>query len=122
MNNVFRIQDYLRHLQEATERIATYIEDVDEMAFLQMPLVQDAVIRNLEIIGEACNNILKTAPEFAEAHPEIPWTSAIGARNALSHGYFKVDLAVVWTTVQEDLPALYEAVTAILADMSSHIG
>jgi uncharacterized protein with HEPN domain len=76
---------------------------------------QDAVIRNLEIIGEACSNICKLDPEFALAHPEIPWSNAIGNRNALSHGYFSVDLELVWATVWRDLPNLKVAVQNLLA-------
>jgi uncharacterized protein with HEPN domain len=60
-----RLADYLHHILEAIERIAQYTEDMDEPAFLNSPLVQDAVIRNVEIIGEASNNIEKRYPEFA---------------------------------------------------------
>ncbi|MGH8830915.1 MAG: HepT-like ribonuclease domain-containing protein, partial [Polaromonas sp.] len=73
------------------------------------------VIRNMEVIGEACSNIRKLAPEFAQAHPEVPWGSAIGNRNALSHGYFSVDLELVWATMQTDLPALKVAIERLLA-------
>ncbi len=67
---------------------------------------QDAVIRNLEIIGEACNNVVKNDPAFAKLHPELPWGFAYEMRNALSHGYFKVDLDIVWATITSDLPGL----------------
>lgn len=55
------------------------------------------------------------APEFARAHPEVPWGSAIGNRNALSHGYFSVDMELVWATMQTDLPALKMAIERLLA-------
>lgn len=69
-----RLVDYLSHILMAVERIATYTEDMDEAAFLNDRMVQDAVLRNLEVIGEASNNIEKRYPEFAEAHPELPLT------------------------------------------------
>ncbi len=98
--------DYLAHILEAIERIAQYTEDMDEAAFFMNRLVQDAVIRNFEIIGEASSNIAKRYPEFAEQHPELPFSSAYQMRNALAHGYFKVDFAIVWRTIQEELPNL----------------
>ena len=76
-----RLADYLAHIAEAIERIDCYTEDMDEMAFLNHQLVQDAVIRNLEVIGEASNNIEKHYPEFAAAHPELPLSSAYQMRN-----------------------------------------
>jgi len=77
-------------------------------------LVQDAVIRNIEIIGEAARNIAKRDPAFAAAHPEIPWVSAIKMRDRISHGYFSVDLETVWHTAQRDLPEIEVHVSALL--------
>ena len=73
----------------------------------------DAVIRNLEVIGEACNNIAKNHPDFAAQHAAIPWGFAYEMRNALAHGYFTVDLAIVWKTIQSDLPLLHEQVSVL---------
>lgn len=84
-----RLADYLAHILEAIERIDGYVLDMDELTFLNNTLVQDAVIRNFEIIGEASNNIEKKYPEFVMDHP------AYQMRNALAHGYFKVDFEVV---------------------------
>jgi uncharacterized protein with HEPN domain len=67
--NQQRLGDYLAHILEAIERIDRYTINLDELAFLKNPLVQDAVICNLEIIGEASNNIEKHNPEFAAANP-----------------------------------------------------
>ena len=64
---------------------------MDEVAFLNSEMVQDAVIRNIEIIGEASSNIQRTAPEFAAQHDDIPWQVMYAARNRVSHGYDKVD-------------------------------
>lgn len=71
-----RLIDYLAHILEAIERIEEYVSDMDEMAFLDNKLVQDAVIRNFEIIGEASRNIEKRFPEFLFMHPELPFASA----------------------------------------------
>ena len=83
-----RLQDYLAHILQAIERIDRYCEDLSELDFLHNELVQDAVIRNFEVVGEACNNIEKQYADFAEAHPELPLSSAYQMRNAIAHGYF----------------------------------
>lgn len=101
-----RLSDYLAHILQAIENIQRYTEDMDEAAFLRNQLVQDAVIRNFEVIGEASRNIELAAPDFAKAHPEIPFAFAYEMRNSLAHGYFKVDLEIVWKTIELDLPDL----------------
>lgn len=73
----------------------------------------DAVIRNLEIIGEACNNITKNHPDFAARHASVPWGFAYEMRNALAHGYFTVELGIVWQTIQNDLPVLQAQVAKL---------
>lgn len=112
-----RLVDYLGHILEAIERIERYTEDMDEMAFLDDEMAQDAVIRNFEIIGEASHNIEVNFPEFAQAHPELPLAFAYQMRNAVAHGYFKVDLEIVWKTLNNDLAGLYRQVQSVLADL-----
>lgn len=112
MSSNHKLSDYLSHIQDAIKRIDTYTSDMDEVAFLKSQLVQDAVIRNLEVIGEASRNIEKHHPDFAEKHPELPLGDAYQMRNAIAHGYFKVDLEIVWRTTQRDLPDLYAQVQA----------
>jgi uncharacterized protein with HEPN domain len=99
-NHPPRLPDYLGHISEAIERIQRYTGDLSESAFLQSDIAQDAVIRNLEIIGEASRNIERNHADFAAAHPELPLGVAYEMRNALAHGYFKVDLSIVWKTIQ----------------------
>lgn len=89
------------------------------MSFLDSPLVQDAVIRNFEIIGEASNNIEKRYPDFAAAHPDLPLSFAYQMRNAVAHGYFKVDLEIVWKTIQSDLPTLNSQIEDAQASLRS---
>ena len=105
-----RLDDYLAHIIEAIERIDRYTEDMVEVTFLNDPMVQDAVIRNFEIIGEASNNIEKRFPDFAAAHPELPLSFAYQMRNAIAHGYLKVDLEIVWRTIQSDLHVLHSQI------------
>lgn len=113
-----RLPDYLGHILEAIERIQHYVEDMDEVGFLDNKLVQDAVIRNLEVIGEASRNIERVHPEFAAAHPELPLALANDMRNSLAHGYFKVDLEIVWKTIQVNLPDLQAQITEVSATLS----
>ena len=113
-----RLPDYLNHILEAIERIEEYVSDLDEIAFLGNKLVQDAVIRNFEVIGEASNNIEKRFPEFVAAHPELPLASAYQMRNAVAHGYFQVDLEILWKTIQRDLPSLHTKVEEIRVKLS----
>lgn len=119
MNKAGRVPDYLAHILHAIERIERYTADMDELGFLGSELVQDAVIRNIEIIGEASNNILRVDPDFAARHEDIPWLVMYTMRNRVSHGYDKVDLEVVWKTVQRDLPMLYRQIAALIASLSS---
>jgi uncharacterized protein with HEPN domain len=112
MNKALIVPDYLGHILEAIERIEEYVSDMDELAFLSSKLVQDAVIRNIEIIGEASNNIQRVDPVFAAQHAEIPWQVMYAMRNRVTHGYDKVDFEMVWKTICNDLPDLYQLVQA----------
>ncbi|MBS9434490.1 DUF86 domain-containing protein [Photorhabdus hainanensis] len=116
-----RLVDYLAHILEAIKRIDSYTEDMDELAFLNNRLVQDAVIRNFEIIGEASNNIGKHYPDFAIANPELPLSFAYQMRNVLAHGYFKVDLEIVWKTIHSALPGLYQQILELMPKDSHEI-
>ena len=110
-----RVADYLQHILQAVDNIQSYTAGMDLAAFMADSKTSDAVIRNFEVIGEACNNVVKNHAAFATQHPTVPWSFAYEMRNALSHGYFTVDLAIVWQTVQHDLPALRAQVTALVA-------
>ncbi len=108
-----RVQDYLQHILEAVSNIQDYTVGMDFAVFMADRKTRDAVIRNLEVIGEACNNVVKNHPEFAAQHVVVPWSFAYEMRNALSHGYFAVDHAIVWQTIQQDLPSLKNQITAL---------
>ena len=112
-----RLGDYLGHILEAISQIQNYCEDLDEITFLKNRMIQDAVIRNFEIIGEASKNVERVALEFVAAHPELPLAFAYDMRNLLAHGYYKVDVAVVWKTIERDLPFLQQQVTMAMRNL-----
>jgi uncharacterized protein with HEPN domain len=72
------------------------------------------LFRNFEIIGEASKNVERVAPEFVAAHPDLPLAFAYDMRNLLAHGYYKVDVGVVWKTIERDLPYLQQQVTTAM--------
>ncbi len=118
MNHPERVQEFLRHIAEAIERAGRYIERLDSIdAFRQNRRDQDAVIRNIEIIGEAASRIQKHAPEFVVLHPQLPWIEMRGMRNKMIHDYFDVDLRVVWNTIKEDLPRLKGQIDVLLIEL-----
>lgn len=102
---------YLHHILDAINRIQRYTAGVSYDQFLQDSLLQDGVVRQLEIIGEAAKNVSST---FRDAHPELPWSQMTGTRNKLIHAYFEVNLFIVWDTVQSDLPSLKQQVERLL--------
>ena len=101
-----RVSDYLLHILDAIGRIERYPASKSLDDFERDEQCQDAVIRNIEIIGEAARNIQQHSPDFVQQHHEIPWAALYAMRNRLSHGYWAVDLAVVWQVIERDLGAL----------------
>ena len=110
--NALRLADYLSHILEAIDRIERYTRGLDRAAFMSTDMVQDAVIRNFEIIGEASRNIAQRYPSFLQRHPEIALADAYRLRNAVAHGYFTVDLGIVWQTTLVELPRMKSFVLA----------
>ncbi len=106
---------YLRHILDAIFTVEEYLQGVDEQKFKSTRLLQDGVIRQIEVIGEAVRHISK---DIRKTHPEIPWQDVAGMRDKLIHGYFGVDVEKVWDTAQEDLPGLKQQVTEILKDFN----
>lgn len=104
---------YLAHIKDALQQIATYTEGMDEASFRINRLVQDAVIRQFEIVGEATKNL---SDNFRERHQGMPWKDLAGFRDKLIHQYFGVDLSTVWRSVVDDLPILLDAVRKIQQD------
>lgn len=102
---------YLRHILDAIARIETYLRNIREDDFYKNSLVQDGVIRQIEIIGEATKSL---SGSFRETHSNIPWQDIAGMRDKLIHQYFGVDLETVWLSAKEDIPELKNEVTIII--------
>ncbi|MBI1742538.1 DUF86 domain-containing protein [Candidatus Acetothermia bacterium] len=96
---------------DAINQIEEYMKSLSLEEFQNSRLVQDAVIREIGIIGEAARKI---SLPFQQAHPEITWSEIIGMRNILIHEYFEVDVQEVWKTVQSDLPLLKEQIKHVI--------
>ena len=115
MTHPERVRDYLEHIASAIERARRYAGSVKSLQGLEKdPLVQDAIVRTLSVIGEAANRVQKVAPDFVTAHPEVPWSLMRGMRNKIIHDYFDVAWDVVWNTVQQDLPPLLKQIKTLL--------
>jgi uncharacterized protein with HEPN domain len=115
--HVFRVEDYLLHMLEAADRILQYTAGVTREQFLAAPMMQDATVRNIEIIGEAANNLLQADSEFTERYPSIPFVQIYGMRNRVAHGYFAVSAEMVWETVAADIPELRAQILRVLNEL-----
>jgi uncharacterized protein with HEPN domain len=102
---------YLKHILDAIEKIEAYTKG-GRAVFFKSTMVQDSVVRNLEIIGEAVKNL---PADFKKANPKVPWRSIAALRNVLIHEYFGVDLKIVWRVVSKRLPLLKRHVLVILS-------
>ena len=103
---------YLKHIKESVDSIRDYIGSADFESFSRDEKTIDAVIRKIEIIGEAASNL---SQEFRDAHLEIPWRDMIDMRNVLIHEYFGVIVKTVWDTVQDDLPELEKMIDKVIS-------
>lgn len=115
--DALRIRDYLEHILTAIDRINRYVLTLDKSDFLDDEKSQDAVIRNFEVISEACRNVERYHSDYAANYPEVPWVIAYEMRNALAHGYFLVDMSVVWRTIQADLPKMREQIKRLMDEL-----
>lgn len=102
---------YLGHILEGIEAIESYSQGLTKSDFLESPITQDAILRRLEIIGEAARNI---PPSIKQKEKSIPWEDVVAMRNILTHEYFGVDLEVIWKTIKHDLPSLRRVVEKLL--------
>jgi uncharacterized protein with HEPN domain len=116
MSNSLRDVDYLEHVQDAIEKVVRYTKGKSESDFIGDELIQDGVIRNLEIIGEA---VSKQSPELKARHADVPWGDISGMRNRLIHGYITVNLEIVWSTVVKVLPDFQARVADIQRQLSN---
>jgi uncharacterized protein with HEPN domain len=108
-----RLADYLDHIRHAAQLARSYVENMSREEFLGDTRTQQAVILNLFVIGEAATKLLSEYPEFAHRHSAIEWKAMKGMRNRIAHGYFEVDLEVVWETVGTSLPKLLSQLASL---------
>lgn len=117
VDKVQRLAEYVAHIIDAAQLARAYCLPMTREQFVQDKKTQQAVMLNLMVIGEAVAKIGSAFPEFLDQHPEVPWKAIRGMRNRLAHGYFDVNLDVVWQTVQSAVPALEAALARIQTEM-----
>ena len=104
---------FLSHILESISEIEKYLEGISEDEFSRSTQIQDAVVRRLEIIGEASKNI---PPSLKEKYPKIPWRKITGMRDVLIHGYFGVNMKLVWDASTQDIMELKKEIKMILKE------
>jgi len=109
---------YLYHVRDALASVLEYTRD-GRAGFLVSKMIQDAVLRNLEVIGEAVKALTEETRNLA---PEVPWRRIAGMRDVLIHNYFGVDLDVVWRVVEDEVPSLMVVVQRLIAKLENPRG
>ena len=105
---------FIKHILESVKAIEEFSENLDEEELHSNRLKQSAIVREIEIIGEASKNI---SEEIKEKYPKIPWRKIIGTRDKLIHHYFGVDLGAVWKVIKDKIPELENQILKIKADL-----
>jgi uncharacterized protein with HEPN domain len=118
----FRLRDYIEHMAEAVRRVEEYTSGKSEREFLADRMIQDAVMRNFGVLGEAANNCFKLSPNVAVQYPELPFAKIYGLRNQLTHGYWTVDLEILWNVIEKDVPELREQIARVLKSLDGSLG
>lgn len=108
--NIFRLE----HVVESIEKIEFIIKDLSYVQYLEDWIKQDAIVRNIEVIGEAIRNV---DDELKELYLKVPWNEARGMRNLLIHEYFRIEHDEVWRTINENLPKLKLQIISIINDI-----
>jgi uncharacterized protein with HEPN domain len=114
--NEIRLADYLDHIQQAATDACSFVDGLSKSDFFEDKRTQQAVIMSLIIMGEAATKVMDGYEEFTLEHSDVPWRSMRGMRNRIAHGYFEINLDVVWDTVQIALPALLKLLPAVRHD------
>lgn len=111
-----RLSDYINHMHQAATDACSFLDGLSKNDFLDDKRTQQAVIMSLIIIGEAATKVMDDYIEFVNAHSDVPWRSMRGMRNRIAHGYFDINLEVVWETVQSALPKLLNQLRECLTE------
>jgi len=106
---------YLEDILEAVEKIQRYIKGLTYDTFVKNDMAVDAVIRNLEIIGEASKNLPE---DVKDKYPDIPWKRMIGLRNIAVHEYLGVDLSIIWEVITKNLPETRSKIVEVLKSLN----
>jgi uncharacterized protein with HEPN domain len=114
MRSAERLTLWIEQMQEASGDACRYVHGLDFATFARDKRTQQAVVLNLLLIGEVASRIAECAPSFIAAHPEIPWAAMRGMRNRIAHGYFELDIEVVWDTVRDAVPELAAKLPGLL--------
>jgi uncharacterized protein with HEPN domain len=114
-----RLTDYLEHMLEAARLARGYIAGMSQAEFLRDRRTQQAVVLNLITLGEAAARITNEYRTFTDSHPDIPWSKMRGMRNRMAHGYFDINLQIVWDTVQLSLQDLEVKIQQALSELES---
>lgn len=112
-----RLADYLDQMHQAVADACSYVEGLTKDEWAADKRTQQAVIMNLVIVGEVASRVLLHFNEFTQRHAAIPWSNMRGMRNRIAHGYFDIDLDVVWETVQKALPDLLRELANVKRDL-----
>lgn len=110
---VNRLADYLDHMRQAIADAQSFTEGMAQADFEQDRRTQQAVVMSLIVLGEAATKVMDQHSAFAAEHNHIPWRNMRGMRNRIAHGYFEINLEVVWDTVQTALPTLKTQLDAL---------
>ena len=108
--------DYLDDIHEAARKIERYTTEMTYEEFVDDERTVDAVLRNFEVIGEAAKNV---PDDVRQEYPDLPWTEMAGMRDKLIHGYASIELEIVWTTVQDEIPTLIPRIEAVQDDLET---
>jgi len=104
---------FVKHIRDSIDKISLYTQNISQDTFINNTMIQDAVLRQIEVIGEASRNI---SEDFMEKYQDVPWKRMIGMRNKVIHDYFGVNLSIVWSAVKNEIPPLKSFIDKIIVD------
>ncbi|MFC0268867.1 HepT-like ribonuclease domain-containing protein [Kushneria aurantia] len=116
-----RLRDHLKHMRQAAADARDFTDGMEKETFFADRRTQQAVVMSLVIVGEAAARIMDGFPAFIRRHDAIPWRNMRGMRNRIAHGYFEINLDIVWNTLQTALPTLLVQLSEACVDAENEI-